>query len=254
MLHSEQIQYLKDHFRITDQSPNGSLTFQSVQELFDPQACRAYLQQISEKFHTTSLVVTASQFAKRYSFLLVIPTLYAMSVYHKGLPIDPENCYIQSYDSGQKWLPRLALADWKVDQPLEDRARWREQLLKQLFAKHLAKIWAVLQECTRINPSILWENTTIYIHWLYTQFLTQSQHQQDVQDDYQFLLQQADRELFGVPYQPLQRFSSPDGFRQTCCLSFLTNEEKKVCKRCPRRRIRQARTMAHPILHKCSQV
>lgn len=243
MLRADQIQELKAQFRITDESPWGDLaSFQSVQALFDPQICRTYLEKISEKFQTTSLVVVASQFAKRYSYLLVVPTLYAMSVYHKGLPVHPNNCYIQSYDEGQLWLPRLALADWQVDQPIENRARWREQLLRKLFAGNVAKVWAALQQNTGIQPAILWENTTIYIQWIYQQFIQHRADSQVAEDDLHFLLHQASPELFGAPFQPLQKFASA-GNRKTCCLYYLTNPEQSLCKGCPRQRIRKRRSM-----------
>ena len=233
MLRFDQMENLKRHFRITDQSPQD-LSFQSVKELLDPHVCLTFLKQVSKKFQTHSLVVTASQFAKCYSFMLVPPTLYAMSVYHKGLSIEPNNCYIQSMDEGGYWLPRLALVDWNIDQPIEERARWREQQLKQLFAGNLAKVWDVLHRCTGIHPMILWENTVVYVRWFYTEFLPQFEEQKDAQDDYQFLIQQATPELFGVSYQPMKKFFSKDGVRKTCCLYFLTTKEKSLCKGCPR--------------------
>ncbi len=244
MLHSNQIQYLHQHFRITAEPPNQTYSFQPVQELFNPETCVVYLNQIAEKFNTSSLMVTASQFSKRYSFLLVLPTLYAMSVYNKGLQINPENCYIQSFDQNDRWMPRLALADWQVTQPGKDRHVWRERLIKQLFDENLSKMWNVLHACTGLKKVILWENTVIYISWLYTEFLRQTEKNEQAQEDYQFLLHQANAELFGETFQPLQKFGSNDGFRKTCCLYYLTNSERKICKSCPRGRIRKARSMA----------
>lgn len=243
MLHSDQIQYLQQHFRITNKPPDQTFSFQHVPKLMNPKTCQAYLMQIAEKFNTNSLVVTASQFAKRYSFLLVIPTLYTMSVYNKGLRINPENCYIQSLDENHTWLPRLALVDWGVTRPPDDRGLWREQLLKQLFAENITKMWTVLYKCTGIKTAILWENTAIYIHWLYTQVLQQAEINEQIEDDYRFLLHQANAAIFGESFQPLQKFASKDGVRKTCCLYYLTNQEKDICKGCPRSQIRKVRSM-----------
>lgn len=243
MLHSDQIQHLEQRFRISSQSPQQSSSFQHVQELLNPNTCRDYLNRITEKFHTDSLVVTASQFSKRYSFMLVLPTLYAMSVYNKGLNVSPENCYIQSYDENHLWLPRLALTDWQVDQPEDDRTIWRERLLKQLFTGNIKKIWDVLHQCTGISLLVLWENMVIYINWLYKQLLQQAEQIDQVQDDFHFLLDPANQSLFNETFQPLHRFASKDGFRKTCCLHFLTSQKKDLCGGCPRRRIRRIRPM-----------
>lgn len=229
MLQSEQIQYLEKHFHTSTQSVTDSVSLQSVDKLFDPVTCEAYLQQISKEFNTSSLLVVASQFAKRYASMLATSTLYAMSVYHTGLPIHPQNCYIQSAYENGIWFPKLVLDDWESTVPLQNRQVWREGVVKQLFA-NLSQMWAVLQKSTKIQPMILWENTAVYIHWLYQHQL--ANHPQ-AQADYDYLLH-ADEEVFHTFFQPLQRFPMINGCRKTCCLYFLTNETKQVCKGCPR--------------------
>ena len=229
MFQKEQIDYLQKHFHTSTQFTIDLNKIQSVEELFDPVICKTYLQQISKEFNTTSLLVVASQFAKRYASMLAPATLYAMSVYHTGLPVNPQNCYIKSAYEHGIWFPKLVLANWESSELKQDRHVWREKIVKQLFM-NLSQMWTVLQKTTKIQPTILWENTAVYIHWLYQQQL--ADHLQ-AQNDYRYLLQ-ASEEVFNTSFQPLQRFPMNNGCRKTCCLYFLTNETKQVCKGCPR--------------------
>lgn len=244
MLHSDQIQYLQKKFHLTTVSdcvnPSG---LQPIHKLLDPEICRDYLEKISNDFHTSSLLATASQFSKRYAFLLVPPVLYAMSIYHKELPVSIQNCYLESAYKQKNWFPRLALMDNRGGASAAlNRSRWRDQVLKKLFADHLAKMWKTLHECTGIPLVILWENTAIYTHWIYrNQLLSFGGY---AAEDYQYLTKEADKTLFGAPFQPLQRFQHIDGCRKTCCLYFLTNEKKELCKGCPREKIRQVKSQA----------
>lgn len=235
----DQIETLQKHFRTSIQDPVKAIDFQSVQELLNPVYCQKYLQQIAQEFHTSSLIVVASQFAKRYASMIVPPTLYAMSVYHKGLQVDPQNCYmVPSYNDHGSWLPKLALSDWVGTSPANDRVVWRDQLLKQLFVENITPMWDVLSQCTGIQQTVLWENTAIYIHRLYRKTL--AEHPQ-AQSDYQYLVNVATPDLFGASLQPLKRFRLVDGCRKTCCLAFLTNDEKRFCKSCPRAQTEQVK-------------
>lgn len=243
MLHSHQIEYLQKKFHLKTISKMDDLSgLQPVHELLDPEHCSQYLKEISKEFHTSSLLATASQFSKRYAYLLVPPVLYAMSIYHKELRVSPQNSYLEPAYRQKNWFPRLVLMNYQGDSPTMNRTLWRDQVLKRLFADHLAKIWKTLHECTGIPLIILWENTSLYIHWTYRNHLLSLG--ESAVEDYQYLTQEADLSVFDAPFQPLQRFQQIDGCRKTCCLYFLTNEQKELCKGCPRAKIRQVKSQA----------
>jgi len=53
-------------------------------------------------------LVTASQFSKRYAFLIMTPCLYAMTMYDKGLERSLENSHIESSAArDSSWSPRI---------------------------------------------------------------------------------------------------------------------------------------------------
>ena len=120
---------------------------------------------IAHFFQSPSILVTASLFAKRYSVLTIASAFYAMSRYDKGLHCRIENMWVEA-ESSKPWLPTIRLIDRTVSIPTEDREKWRDQVLREIFANNLAKVWQSLAKISKI-PKILWENTAIYVNWLY---------------------------------------------------------------------------------------
>ncbi|SHF12393.1 Ferric iron reductase protein FhuF, involved in iron transport [Seinonella peptonophila] len=238
----EELVVWKDDLRLTDTpSPMDSL---AVRDLLDSDRCQHFLRKISEQLQTPSPLVTASIFSKRYAYSLVVSTLWSMSILNRGLPIQVDNCYLESdYDHG-KWLPRLRIVDWQATEPGEDRVAWRNQLLIQLFADHLTPIWEQLHQITGIAKLVLWENTAIYIYWLYQSklqdaHLSVNQYAQS-EEDYKAILFDLDAYHFGERIQPMRRLlasvTNEQRKRKTCCLSYLSCGGLESCATCPRRR------------------
>jgi ferric iron reductase protein FhuF len=213
----------------------------------DIDACLRYLKHITKKLKSPSLAVTASQFSKRYAFLAVLPTLYAMSVYNKGLAIQMENCHIESATINQNWLPKLRLSNWTVTEAGQARQRFREELIYTLFARNVAQVLRKLSQCTGISSAILWENIAIYVYWLYETMLKDVDKaiKEQVREDFHYLTGQAPSYLFAETFQPIAKFfaekrktsfsEQPIRLRQTCCLYYILDPEGACCTACPKK-------------------
>lgn len=237
---SYAVDILPTQFRIFfPEENNASPLLLSGRELLNHEVCLRLLKEWSEQMKVRSLPVVASQFAKHYSFTVVVPALYAMSALNERLDFSPDNVLIQSTWQNQQLYLQLQLRDWKAQLfGEENRKVWREQLLQTLFTHHIAPLWNQLHRLTGIPLSILWENLAGYIYWLYESKLKENEQDDKsfVRDDFHYLLYEAEASMFREKVQPIKRYYSgaQAGFRKTCCLYYLVSEDQICCQQCPR--------------------
>jgi ferric iron reductase protein FhuF len=238
---TEELECLSTDFRLTTTISTDSRFSISSIDLLNEVKCSEYLDKITGLFKSPSRMVTASQFAKRYSFLTIAPSLYAMTMLNKGLDFSVENCHVEStFRDDSTWLPKVRLNDQIVSLPeVGGRNEWRNQVVKNIFAGNISKVWHSVSKAANIPISILWENTAIYVYWLYEKRI-------GGHEDFQFLLNEAPASLFGEKRNPLTRFNSPKceiptsdqpvRVRKTCCYYYEVSPDKKTyCSSCPRK-------------------
>jgi len=245
----EEIEVLvKDYRLMIEPSEERQFSLPAI-DLLDKLKSLEYLDKVSSIFESTSLLATASLFAKRYSFLIIASSLYAMSRFDKGLDYSIENCHIESNYQGKAWLPKVRLTDWQVTQPAEgNRDEWRDQTIHNLFAGNIAKAWHALSESAAISKAILWENTAIYVYYLYENKYAEtadSAEKSRIQADYEYLITKAPGYLFGETKNPLAKFDSPKvttlasetplRIRKTCCYYYqVADDPEDYCPTCPK--------------------
>jgi len=245
----EEIDVLVKDYRLAiEPSTDGKFSMPAI-DLLNNDKCSAYLGGVKGIFETSSDVATMSLFAKRYSYLIIASSLYAMSAFNKGLDYSIENCHIESSFQGQAWLPKVRLTDWPVSQPAEGgRKEWRDQVIRNIFAENIAKAWHSLSKVGPISKAVLWENTAIYVYWLYENKFGEgadADQQARIREDYDYLLNEAPAHLFGETKNPLARFNSakvatlasetPIRIRKTCCYYYLAADDPEdYCPTCPK--------------------
>lgn len=164
----EELDVLVDEYRLMlEPSADRSLSLPAI-DLLDGDKSRAYLEKVNGIFEATTRAAVASLFAKRYSCLTIASALYAMSVFDKGMDYAIQNCRIESFYQGKAWLPKIRLADCRATRPARGgREEWRDRMLRALFAGNLTRVWNSLSKSVPISKAVLWENTAIYVFWLY---------------------------------------------------------------------------------------
>lgn len=229
----------QEEMRITDQASEQDLL--SVADLLNVDRCRDFLQEVAQFTQAPSLDVAASLFAKQYAYLLVTTVFWTMSVHDKILPVEIENCQLRCYNPHGQWAPCLQLKNWSGVRPIDsiDRASDRQALLNTLMRDHLAPLWRLFQKETGIPRITLWENTVIYLHWLYQirmpEQLSPEQLKQ-AEADYQAVVLKAPAECFGERTQPFARLLTNRKGRKTCCQFYRTCNDDSYCQDCPHRR------------------
>jgi ferric iron reductase protein FhuF len=248
LLASKEQNILTEHFRLTTSaSPDRKLSI-PVSNLLQEETMAVYLNQLAVYFPAVKQKVIASQFSKRYSFMVLIPSLFSMSVFNKQLNLSMPNCHIESVGNEGKWLPQIRLKHMDVNlSGNSNRQEWMNTLITQLFAEHLARVWLVLSNTARLPMTTLWENTAIYVYWLYeTRMLeeTDEQVKNRINADFHYLLNEAPGDLFGTDQNPLKQYYnskclSPASeqlvrIRKTCCLYYKTSSKGEYCSSCPK--------------------
>lgn len=247
-LEIRELSYILSNFRFTTETsalPKGSI---HAVDFLDHEKAAAYLDAFTTIIRSPSRAITASQFAKRYSFSIIAAGLYAMTMYNKRLDLTIENSYIEFSIEDGHWLPNIRLADFNVTAPDEqNRDNWRDETIKTIFADNLSQVWRSLAETAHIPPAILWENAAVYVYWLYETKMKADVREEEksrVLQDFLYLLRKAPAALFGESENPLTtyygpRFSVPHSeepvrFRQTCCFYFRLPSSTGYCQTCPK--------------------
>lgn len=217
----------------------------SAELLLDPQEMQAFIERLKATFQTDSGKVAASVFMKRYAFLAVI-ALYSMSAWNKKLDVCPENIYFEAPTDEPKWLPKFHLKNIRTEESgSSDRQALFRKGIAELFAGHIFPVIEMLAKTTGVSELILWENTAVYLMWLYESKL---ESQTNANADFDFLFNNAEGFLFGkYNRNPLGKFYTEKTYiddldemvriRQSCCFSYLTGEKAARCKTCPCRKL-----------------
>lgn len=234
----------------TKQTPSSNRLL-CMEELLEQEHCTEYLRYLCAVIGAPSLAVAASQFAKRYAALLVVPALYTMSIYDKALDVSLK--HVQLYNNEQQsWKPSLILQTSNITpvfgNTAEERRDWYFCSISQLFLLHLAPLWRSLALASSVSPIILWENTAVRIYSLFERKIAKLElpncKKEQAQADYAALLALSDGANFGESYNPVARFrtslrqrnddSGATRMRHTCCFYYLTTGSPKYCDICPR--------------------
>ncbi|MBU8908912.1 siderophore-iron reductase FhuF [Desertibacillus haloalkaliphilus] len=218
-----------------------------VEMLFDRAYLKKLIEDLQQDMDAEDGRVTASIFSKRYSFLLVVPAFYSFSVLNKKINLAKDQLFLEPSKSTEHWLPQLLLVDQTVRlfDSEEERVFQRRLLVEDIFANHLNLICNELSTAWKVPKQILWENTAIYLFWLYESLLEKESAEdvkQRLKEDFSYLLNDAEGSLFGnYNRNPLTRFyhekTLVEGkeirIRKTCCFSYQA-ESRKMCYTCPK--------------------
>ncbi|QMV44829.1 IucA/IucC family C-terminal-domain containing protein [Cohnella cholangitidis] len=244
-----EIDDLARNFGISSPSEEHSGNAYISMDLLDETRCAAYLDEWTKLYRSPSRKVTASLFSKRYAFLVIVPRLYAMTMFNKGFELPLEECYLETA-SNQIWLPGNAMTALRASEPRTgNREQWREELLQRLFYDHIAKVWRTLSKVASIPMPILWENAAVRVFSLYEKRISgiaanNNEVRLRLQEDYDYLIRRASGSLFGEADNPFMRFygegslkgcsDSPVRVRKTCCFYYMVPSDEGYCSNCPR--------------------
>lgn len=214
-------------------------------KLLEPEACGDLLDRLTPVIGSPNRYVTASLLAKRIAFLTTGSALYALSALDRGLDLSIHNSVLEYRHQDGLWQSGLPLEDLTVTAPSAGaRCDWRDTVVLNLFAGHLAPLWQSFRAVARVPLPVLWENTAVRVYSLYEQRLAEQtfpRRQQCIADDFHFLIHQAPADLFGADHNPLQRYFRPRQYgqdpnvriRKTCCYYYRATQPAKYCSTCP---------------------
>ncbi|MGW5914510.1 siderophore-iron reductase FhuF [Heyndrickxia sporothermodurans] len=224
---------------------NSALTSESAAEdslLIYQESCgnlSMVIDELTERLQSPQKVITAAQLSKNYSFALIVPVLYAMTVFQKGIDASSSNAHVELSKEGAY---SLHIKEMSFDgfAPSE-RNIWRDNILQKLFKDNLSLFHKSLSTITKIPESILWENVASYIYWLYESRLQQEDAMSPfTSEDFRYIVMDAPGSVFGKEYNPIKncfKFIEKEDktivrIRKTCCLTYKLPGSPVFCGDC----------------------
>ncbi|MGV5030705.1 siderophore-iron reductase, Fe-S cluster protein [Klebsiella pneumoniae] len=241
----DEWQILSGELRLREVSQRDKKRSLPAAELSDETTCRLLLDRLTPVIGSPDRAITASLLSKRLAFLATGACLYAMSAYNKGLVLSAENTLIEYGHDGGLWTSCIPLRDIQpVPAPEGVREAWRQNITGTLFAGLLAPLWQTFSRVSGISSHILWENTAVRVYSLYERRMAKMacpSLKSRIRQDFDWLLNEADADLFGLPENPLRRFRRPLSvrageqvrFRRTCCFYYKASSPVEYCSTCP---------------------
>lgn len=221
--------------------PEGSVRTIALSELQDEAVCREYVSWFKDYIGAPDTQVAASMLAKRIGYLWIAPIMTAMTFHNREVffPLDRSLLYHPA-STEETTFPFLAVDGIQTSSPAEDRAVWREAVVKENCAVRLAPLLQTLATVGPVSMAVLWENIMVRIAPLYAPGTDQSgQERVRRQEDFAFLTRTAPGALFGARRNPFTRFTEGNdeapvakSKRLTCCFYYRMSGE--YCRKCPK--------------------
>lgn len=208
-------------------------------DLTKEEACSSFLKQQMQLLQAPNIAEAASMISKRYAYLIATSTVYSMITYNQALSLPLHAC---SLSSSRSLFIQKEHCHWSNGE--QEREKWRERVLQQLFAEHLTPVLNTLNRVSRLPASILWENVVVRLHSVYRDVEKADPdplQRERLIRDFAFL-KSAPGSLFGLDQNPIapylkigeERTANP--YRKTCCLYYKLGENKQngvYCRVCP---------------------
>ncbi|UUM31963.1 IucA/IucC family C-terminal-domain containing protein [Vibrio japonicus] len=214
--------------------------------LLDPQQCLSTLEKIMPELGAPDLKVTASLVIKRIAFLALAPTLYAMSVYNKGLNLSINNSVFDYQLDNRFWQNGMPLKNTTVRLASGERQKWRDEVLHHVFAEHLTRLVEQFYDVTGVSQRILWENIAVRVFSIYERRILPDVTcalKETAEEDLAFLVDADTHHIFAMKENPLTRFyrkktlfgepPEPIRMRRTCCYYYQATTPEVYCSNCP---------------------
>ncbi len=247
-LEPEEWDYLTKNFGIAACPTPNRTGFVPSKDLLDEDKCTAYLDRLTEILRSPSRMTTASLFAKRYAYLTVTPSLYAMTVYNKGLDVSSEHVFLEAPEDHSRPWTDMYLHHIEVTEPVGGkRDEWREAIVRSLFAENITRLWHTISKVAGVPMPILWENTAVRVFSLYEKRMEAGAGREErlrTEDDFAYLVQKAPGALFGEMQNPFAAFyndapavssTTPSvRMRKTCCFYYQISTNGEHCAVCPK--------------------
>lgn len=228
-------------YRLSTEKSISRLSIDGSELLNKERIQKIFNEDLQLKLNTDKHHVIGSMLVKRYAYLAAL-VLYSMSVFNKGINCSIQNLSLQTDETDPLWLPRFYFKNLEVTIPGAERDQWRETVVQTLFLKNISKVISSISKNTKVSKSILWENTAIYIFWMYESLLEDKNLSNEISsrvvEDFEYVVVDAAAQLFGLKAQnPIIRYyrQKQNGVRNrtTCCLFYLTSKNDDRCKTCP---------------------
>ncbi|MGG1659819.1 (2Fe-2S)-binding protein [Brevibacillus sp. NRS-1366] len=241
-------QQLEQHFQITVEANKNPLVSIKARELIKPQNMEWLVQTYAPMIKAKE-VTAAGTFFCGWLGGLALGYQYMLSVSNGSLNLGLDQLTIELYRDGdyskfaflcQDIQPNMA----PLDEP--QRGSWRERQLRDFYQNTLQPLIQSIAAATGNSPGALWGQLPTRFNYymdIFMRTLTDPVSKERLEDDYRFLKEGFEGEIFGLnknPFRVKVRWTrdlrEPDKnvrLKNQCCLYYQT-EGGQYCYTCPR--------------------
>ncbi|MEJ8304019.1 ferric iron reductase [Saccharibacillus sacchari] len=229
------------HSILLGKPPENCVRAVALHELYEEDACRAYIDWFRQYIDAPDRRVAASMLAKRIGYLWTAPLVTAMTFHHQHVSLELRDSFLyHPADESVTRFPFLAADGLRAEALTHDRERKREKAVADMFASQLTPLLKTLSKVSALPMSILWENIMVRIGPLYTPDADDSEQEiRQARSDFAYLTQEAPGQAFDERKNPLTRFTTCENEfpvakseRITCCFYYQMSDE--YCRKCPK--------------------
>lgn len=241
-------QQLEQQFYVTTKKQENPLLSLQASELIKPQNMDALIQLYAPLIKAKEVAAAGTYFCGWLGGL-ALGYQYMISVWNCSLPMSLDELTIELYEDGdyhkfafvcQDSQPSLAPADGPA------RNSWREQQLHDFYQSTMLPIIEAMAAATGNSLGDLWGQLPTKFNYyldILASSLTDSVARERLEEDYRFLKEEMEGEVFGLNKNPfhvkirwIQDLRDPEKkvrMKNQCCLYYQT-EGGYYCYTCPR--------------------
>ncbi|MFC7322132.1 hypothetical protein [Halobacillus campisalis] len=236
-------EFLHQHFRYYMDLDREIIEVIQGKDLQTVDGVQQTLDQMHAFMGSEFMLTTASILSKRYGYYIATVPLALMTIFNKFPDMRLSNIELVRIDEDKKWLPQFNLLSKEVSEPAnQTREEWMNTELEKLFNHHVRPLFLKINQLTRLSMDVMWENTAIYIFWLYERQFYEWYDDgvaSGMKRDFYYVVRDLPGEVFGMKSNPFTYFldqpilSTGARERKCCCLSYKKNKDSTYCKVCP---------------------
>lgn len=200
-------------------------------ELLRKNKLNTLLQLLADKKSSPSAIITASLFAKYYSYLLISGPLYMLSHLNKSLNLSIKHTCISV---NENFSLSLYIDEESASTFVDQDNPWKSSMIHSIYYRNLALLFDELVRLTQIKPQTLWSHASFSTLWCYDQWIEAADEQMK-----QSLLADLDLIFREIPYLSTTKVIDHPLFpektyrlRRDCCLNHCL-PNGNYCTTCP---------------------
>ncbi|MNI04957.1 hypothetical protein D3C73_578960 [compost metagenome] len=231
---------------VTELKSDAIYTIPAV-ELSDREKLEQFLTFYQHQIKGLDIQVAGTYLAASWR-VLCTAIQYMIGVADRWLSFSPENLTIQvRVVNNYPFLFFVVKDSQELSWPEGEKSEWREEWLGRFYQQTIAPVFACISNITGLPLGQVWAQIPLGIEYYVkhiNSILEEETHQEELMEQYHFLIRELDPSWFGLHRNPFninwkwiddpRREGGKVPMKPTCCLAYRTDTGHGYCYSCPK--------------------